>query len=198
MIDVEKCFGLHEIQNENHIIRAQVAVQCSGLCLCAHFVAIFNQQSRIGRMGWKCRQIWWDTDRHFWKRRFKEKGGLLGCGCALPPIIPEQRASCLAGCKEGGGSPGLAVQGCGRDGTHCCCCCSLLCAAVRAQPLLLQARSAAAALRRCCLLATAGGSGDCGGAVSLLASVNILFLEVELLRFCRKARALLAVMMTQS
>ena len=97
-----------------------------------------------------------------------------------------------------GGSPGLAVQGCGRDGTHCCCCCSLLCAAVRAQPLLLQARSAAAALRRCCLLATAGGSGDCGGAVSLLASVNILFLEVELLRFCRKARALLAVMMTQS
>ena len=58
------------------------------------------------------------------RRRIKEKGGLLSCGLwvgwvgyALPPIIPEQRASCLAGCKEGGGSPGLAVQGCGRDGT---------------------------------------------------------------------------------
>ena len=54
------------------------------------------------------------------RRQIKEKGGLLSCGWvgyALPPIIREQRASCLAGCKEGGGSPGLAVQGCGRDGT---------------------------------------------------------------------------------
>ena len=54
------------------------------------------------------------------RKQIKEKGGLLSCGWvgyALPPIIPEQRASCLAGCKEGGGSPGLAVQGCGRDGT---------------------------------------------------------------------------------
>ena len=176
--------------------RSQVAVQCSGLCLCAHFVAIFNQQSRIGRMGWKCRQIWWDTDRHFWKRGFKEKGGLLGCGCALPPIIPEQRASCLPGCKEGAEvlawlSKVAAVTA--------LCCCSLCCCCC-------EGASAAASALCCCgsapplLLATYSWHQCWGAPVTTLLAVNIpllaclLAVQIELLQ--RKA-AVLAVM-TQS
>ena len=56
-----------------------------------------------------------------------------------------------------GGSPGLAVQGCGRDGTHCCCCCSLLCAAVTL--CCCEGATAAAASALCC----------CGTAPLLLA-----------------------------
>ena len=115
-IDVEKCFGVHEIQIKNYSIRAQVAVRCSWLCLCAHFVAIFNQQSRIGRMGWKCRQIWWDTDRHL-EARIQRERWVVGLWVRIATYHPRAAGQLPARLQGRGGSTGLAVQGCGRDGT---------------------------------------------------------------------------------
>ena len=55
------------------------------------------------------------------RRQIKEKGGLLSCGWVgwvrIATYHPRAAGQLPAGCKEGGGSPGLAVQGCGRDGT---------------------------------------------------------------------------------
>ena len=99
------------------------------------------------------RRTWYNCAEAETKTSREEKGG--SSGLALPPMIPEQLPGGLL--QGRGGSPGLAVQGCGRDATLLLFSAA---AAVRAQALLLQARSAAAAAVRhhCCWLTTAGAS----------------------------------------
>ena len=75
----------------------------------------------------------------------EEKGGLWVRIATYP-----RAAAQLPGGLQGGGSPGLAVQGCGRDGTLLLLLFSAA-AAERAQALV-EARSAATAVRHCCLL----------------------------------------------